>query len=163
MKGFTLIEVLLVLALLCLSSFLILGSYQAFLIKKQIDSLEMRLNNMMQFSRNTALEIGHDVTLTPTDPSGNWSKGIVLFEDNDRHQYTGQEKILQHWLFEYSSSIQLQWSGFQSKKYIVFSSNLRHSIANGHFDILNHGVPVRQLIVNRLGTTRMRSQYHASI
>ena len=163
MKGYTLLELLLILTLVALSFFLIVGLNQHLWIKNQIITTQSILANIVQFSRNAALEEGHEVTLNAFKNSDDWSSGVLLFQDNQVHQYTGDETILHQWSFNLSPQIYVRWKGFQSDQYIVFSPNLRRSTSNGHFDIYHQGRLMSTLIVNRLGTTRIKESAHDKI
>jgi type IV fimbrial biogenesis protein FimT len=102
-----------------------------------------------------ALAKGKTLTLTPLPNTNDWSKGMLLFVDNSKHQYTYNTEPLYEWHWK-SADTDVSWHGFQSKDYLLFTTDLRSSINNGYFLIKNTQEQIK-LIVNRVGRVRIGS------
>ncbi|OGV51636.1 MAG: hypothetical protein A3F46_08375 [Legionellales bacterium RIFCSPHIGHO2_12_FULL_42_9] len=152
--GFTLIELVVTVSVLAVIFCFVLGFNHAFFVKNKIYVLEKQLINGLHYSRNRAFILGRDVTLNPIEASGDWSAGMILFVDNPRHYYTKQDKLIYTWQWQQSPRLKLVWRGFRSTDYLTFAKTLRRSTVNGHFVILQDGVEVRRIVVNRLGRTK---------
>ena len=153
LAGFTLFELLVVLSIFVIIFLFSWGVNPQFFTKNKIDLLEKQVANSIHYSRNQAMISGQDVTLNALDKSGDWSQGMVLFIDNSTHRYAEGDhaKVLYSWHWQSSPQLRLVWQGFKSKDYLTFSGNLRRSTVNGHFEILQNGVVVRRIVINRLG------------
>ena len=153
----TLTELLLVLSLMSLTLLFLPASNEQLTQKNQRINLENQLTNIIQFSRNMAMAKGQNLAINSLSGDEYWSSGMVLFVDNPSHHYTVKDKVLRRWRWTFSRDIQLNCRGFQSNQFIVFSHSLRHSAMSGHFDIWQEGRLMKQIVVNRLGTTRIKS------
>ena|SRR3990167_3572952 len=152
-EGFTLIELLVTLSVLSIIFCFVLGFNHRFFEKNKIDVLVSQIITSIYSSRNQAINSGRDVTLNPIDVSGDWSAGMILFVDNPSHHYTKQDKLIYTWQWQQSPRLKVVWRGFKSTDYLTFAKTLRRSTVNGHFVILQDGVEVRRIVVNRLGRT----------
>jgi prepilin-type N-terminal cleavage/methylation domain-containing protein len=118
--------------------------------KTQLKQLENELGIAIRFARNMALLKHLPLVLTPLPNSNNWSDGMILFVDNKNHQYTEADQIIHQWNWQ-KLKVQLSWFGFRSNNYLIFSSTLNHSTANGHFILRNNEGDSLKLVINRLG------------
>lgn len=118
--------------------------------KNQLKVIEREISHAIHYARKMALLYGVRLALTPLTGSEDWSKGMVLFIDNEQHQYHSGDKLLHQWLWE-KPGLQISWKGFLSNSYLLFSSNLKHSATSGHFDLFTAEAQHVKLTVNRLG------------
>ena len=85
--GFTLIELMVGIAILVIISAIALPNLNNFLIKMRVDNEISKLNRMILTARNTAVSMGQTVTLCPlaTDNScsDNWGGQLSVFIDLD--------------------------------------------------------------------------------
>ena len=106
----------------------------------------------IHFSKLQALIKGNDLVLTHLPGTDDWSSGMLLFVDNGQHVYTHDTRLVHQWYW-HSAGIHLEWHGFQSKDYILFTPDIISSTLNGTFVITNTLQQVK-LIMNRLGRIR---------
>lgn len=118
----------------------------------QKNRLQARVNALttaILFARNTAFSKNVPMTLSPLPGTDDWSRGMILFVDNPEHRYSSKDHIIQAWQWQ-SSNVQVQWQGFQSKRYLTFSSHLQQSTANGHFLLSTDSGLQKKVYVTRL-------------
>lgn len=157
-QGFTLLELLICLALtatlLMFSTSITSKLYQ----KNQIQVIQDNIQGAIRFAKTHALTTGKNMLLTPLMNSNDWSKGMLLFVDNDKHHYTPTTQIIHEWHWQYPA-IQVSWTGFQSNQYLLFSADANQNAANGHFLIKNKTHKMIKIVINRMARTKV-SQLH---
>lgn len=161
-KGFTLLELLIYLAIV--SSLLIMSIVfgQVFFQRNQIDVTVSEIKNAIHYARNMAITHGVPVTLNPIGIQQNWTEGMVLFIDNKEHHYTERDTILYQWQWK-NHGLRVTWSGFRSNEYLILASNLNQAACSGSFDFVVGKKEVRRLIINRLGHVTEGSREPSSI
>lgn len=152
-SGFTLIELLIYSGVLCILLLLSMPLFVDFYQKKRAEIVADDIKSAIRFARNLAFKNDTPMTLNPLSDSQDWSQGMVLFVDNPNHHFTGQDKVVYQWQWNYPG-VRVNWQGFRSNHYITFSPILRQSTANGHFSIATNHKYQNKLIVNRLGAVR---------
>jgi prepilin-type N-terminal cleavage/methylation domain-containing protein len=152
--GFTLIELLVTLSIVLVVTSFVVGINHTFISKNKINALVQHVINSIDTARSQALILGQDMTLTARTNARDWSDGMFLFVDNPTHQYQRDDTFIYSWHWQSTPNLQLVWHGFKSTKYLIFSADLSHSTANGHFSIVHDGIEVRRVIVNRWGAVR---------
>ena len=148
--GLTLIELLFslsILAILICSG----ASFAPALYKKnQLQRVSDEIKGAIQWSRLQAPLMGEWLALTPLPNSHDWSEGMLLFVDNAQHQYKQDTKLLHEWHWN-AGAVHIDWQGFQSIHYLLFTPNMSSNVINGHFIMKNTMQQKIKLIVNRLG------------
>jgi Tfp pilus assembly protein FimT len=144
--GFSLIELFLVIflitAVLTFSTPHFLGQYQ----RNKLDHIEKELSGAIHYARNQAILSGLSQFLRA--PYGKtWSEGLILIENNSSNT------IKHEWLWNYPD-LKINWHGFRSNEFILFSSDLRKSASSGHFNFSFNDLPERTLIINKLGRVK---------
>ncbi|WP_244917899.1 hypothetical protein [Legionella busanensis] len=114
--------------------------------KNQLKIVSNKLKNAVQFGRNMAFVHNVALALAPLN-NQDWSQGLVLFIDNSNHK-PYKDKIIQIWQWS-SHMIQINWQGFQSAKYLLFSPNLKSASCNGYFLLTTQSNLSKKLILNR--------------
>ena len=94
--------------------------------------------------------------LTPLPNSSDWSKGMVLFVDNEKHHYTSTTHVIYEWHWQFPL-IQVSWKGFQSSQYLLFSIEASQNGVNGFFLIKDNLQQMAKLVVNRMGRLKVES------
>ncbi len=149
-NGFSLIELLVGLSILtiilCFSV-----SFAPLLYKKnQLQTMVHTVKTAINFARTEALSTGDVLVLTHLPGAIDWSEGMLLFVDNgNHHRYTPNSKLVHEWRWN-PAGIRMQWRGFQSTEYLLFSPDITSSAVNGYFLISNTKGEVK-LVINRLG------------
>lgn len=155
-QGFTLVELLICLAIIgIILSFSIPFAHLAY---EKNHALEIRdtIQNIIQFAKAEALMRGKNLMLRPLPCKLNWSLGMILVFDNERHHWVEGDEIIHQWSWP-SSKTQVSWHGFQSKQYVVFAADMRHSAASGHFLIKNSAYKGR-VILNHFARVRVSDE-----
>jgi len=97
-KGFTLIECLVTLAILVSLTAIAVPSLTEFIIKLRVDNEISSLYRLLLTARNAAINSGSTATLCPLENnicSENWQDDISVFIDNNNNQQLdNQEKII---------------------------------------------------------------------
>lgn len=143
-SGFTFIELL---VCLIIAAFIFFGgmSLRQSLQKNRVETVSRSLQNALHFSRNLALARGETLILRPISNRNNWSEGMMLFSD---------KTVLQEWHWN-SPDINIQWQGFASSNYVVFSPDPAHASSSGSFHIFDQqGVKKIIITINRIGHIR---------
>ncbi|MBA4696078.1 MAG: GspH/FimT family pseudopilin [Legionella sp.] len=149
--GFTLIEFICVLGILSILYCLSLPLGSALQMKNHLIARSNELSTAIRYARNISLFSNRRLALTPSNPSKDWSQGMILFVDNEKHQYEkDKDELLYEWRWS-QPGINLSWSGFQSNHYLVFSEDLRHAAISGHFLLTDKNGNHARLVVNRIG------------
>ncbi|WP_019217093.1 pilus assembly FimT family protein [Legionella tunisiensis] len=148
--GLTFIELLISITLIVLLCFLCAPAGVMLYQKNQLQVREKEIITALYYARHTAFLQGVTLALTPLPESSDWSQGMILFVDNKNHRFHSSSKLLQQWHWT-QSSIKLGWHGFHSKNYLLFSSELKHMAASGHFLLQNPQSEPIKLVVNRFG------------
>lgn len=148
--GLSLIELLISLALIGFLSFLCVPSSVMLYQRNQLQVRENEIITALHYARNSALIQEITLALAPLPDSTDWSQGMILFIDNENHQFHAGSKLLQQWHWS-QPSIRLSWHGFHSSNYLLFSSELKHMAASGHFLLENQQSKSIKLVVNRFG------------
>ena len=153
--GFTLVELLLALAIISIVLFFCMPFTGSFYKKNQLQLLSDEIQNAILYAKTEVLLHGTPLVLAPLPGSADWSKGLVLFVDTKNHQYAEGVAIMHEWHWR-DSDIKIEWHGFQSKHYLLFARDISHSAINGHF-LIRDNSKQHKLIINRLGRVRRSS------
>ena len=157
-SGLSFIELLITLSLISIIISFAIGFNQQLLLKHYVVRLEKNLIHAIEYSRHQALLSGHDLTLSALPPDDDWSKGLILFADNPAHRYNQHEKVYYRWHWHHYASLQIEWHGFQSSSYLIFSPQLQHATLSGHFDIVHDGIVIKRIVLNRMGSISVRNK-----
>lgn len=148
--GLTLIELLAGLVIISIMFAFCLPLGFSLYGKNQLKVLENEISIAIRFARNMALMKHIPLVLSPLPKTNNWSDGMILFVDNKNHQYTETDQLIHQWNWQ-KLKVQVNWQGFRSHNYLIFSSTLSHSANNGHFTLRNKEGETVKLVINRLG------------
>ncbi|WP_419421081.1 pilus assembly FimT family protein [Legionella sp. D16C41] len=146
-QGFTLIELLIVISIVSLLFLFSTSSDYQLYEKNQLQIISDKLKSAIRYGRYKALAQGTTLALVPLD-NFNWSAGMVLFIDNKKHK-PDKENIIRVWQ-QYTRTIKIDWQGFQSKHYLIFTPILKKAACNGHFTLSINNKIQKKIIVNRL-------------
>ncbi|WP_371377903.1 GspH/FimT family pseudopilin [Thalassotalea aquiviva] len=88
-KGFSLIELMVTLAVFGIMMGIAAPNFNQFLIKIRVDNQISEMQNMILSARNTAINSGHTTILCPLDINGvctdNWGRELSVFTDLDNN------------------------------------------------------------------------------
>lgn len=159
-KGFTLIELVIVLAVLALLSLLSTGSSTQLISNNEKQAVIDDIRTLVQYARIQAVSNGHQVYLSPLNPDLNWSKGIILSRFNP---HLNREEVIhtRQWNLRYW---EVSWSGVNTGKKIIFANNTSNSISNGTFTLSNVRTHDKiSITLNRVGRIRVSQKYRRSL
>ena len=151
-KGFTLLELVITIALFIGLSLLGIASYSYFINKNEQQTIIDELRAAIQYAKIQAIILGNPVYLAPIDSSSDWSNGMVLsFFDKQ----TNQAQLIYQWQWSHRRW-SLNWEGAGSTNKIIFSTFLGQAMSNGHFTLINKVTHEQfTVILNRLGRIRV--------
>lgn len=154
-KGLTLIELIICLLIISITSLFGISSYQSIQEKNQIQIRESILKQAILYSKQQAFVLKKRLVLAGLN-EGDWSSGLILYIDKNDHRYSEPAQLIRQWNFQ-TSSVSIQWKGFYSKNHLLFTPDFRQSALNGQFEIAGKEGLRRVLIVNRLGRIRVEN------
>tara|TARA_R110000868_G_scaffold8205_9_gene42834 strand:- start:11293 stop:11811 length:519 start_codon:yes stop_codon:yes gene_type:complete len=153
-KGLTLIEVLVVIALLGIVAAIALPNMKSFMQKQQANSVMHTLNSAIHYARSEAVKTGEIVGLCGSDDgetcSSDWSKGYIIYlvESNE---------LLRSYLITHGH---LQWRAFPTSQYLQFIPSGFSKQQNGTFVYCSADKSLAQaLIVSQTGRVRIEKNY----
>ena len=82
-RGFTALELMVVLALIAIFTALALPSFTGTLKRYRVDMASSKIVNALQFARSEAIRTRQAVTVTSPDDCTDWSCGIKVLDIND--------------------------------------------------------------------------------
>lgn len=145
-KGFTLIELMVVLLISSLLLTASLASWRYFQHKNALSSRENTLKTAIQYARIMAFFLNRPVYFTALSEKEDWSKGMRLYD-------VLKQEIIYEWTFN-PTIWQVTWQGFGSQ-YLQIAANPQQSASNGQIIIKNRQTgEEKKLIINRLGRVR---------
>lgn len=151
-SGLTLVELMIILAILAIVSQIALPAWQQFIAKQRSQALQNSLERSVFQARSLAISQRIRIELCgSTDGescSTNWSKGWIIrrYERNSSEP----EIIARH--EQDPRHLQLNWSGFQPK--ILYHPGGLSTASNGRFYVCREQSIDWQLILNRQGRLR---------
>jgi type IV fimbrial biogenesis protein FimT len=137
-KGFTLIELMIVISLVGILTSLALPSFESFLRKRQMVGSSDLLYTSLYLARSEAVKRNSTVTICKSSDAatcgGSWSDGWLMFEDNNSDgSLDGAEVVIT--AGSPPPDYQLIWAPFGAKNYIRFYKNGMTSSHNGTFKL----------------------------
>ena len=150
-RGFTLIELLIGMSCLAILTCLSITFAGYIYQKNRLEVTTDELKHIIHYAKIQAQARQTSLVLAPL-AKPDWSKGAILFVDNSKHALNSSSELLHQWHWN-SPAIKINWNGFQSKQYLIFSPDLRYSAINGFFQ-LKANSQQQKLIVNRVGRVR---------
>lgn len=159
-KGFTLIELMLVLAIAMIILGQAIPSFSAFIEKRKVSSNVQKLMQVLQLSRTAAITDNVPVTVCPTDDglrcSSNWSNGYLSFKDmnSNRTFDSGDEKLIEQLISDDKSEISWRAFGVRSSLQWLPTGITNHQ--NGSFELCydNKAKLARGLFITKAGRIR---------
>lgn len=154
-SGFTLVELITTLLIILGLFFVLMPLGSTFLNKNNIDTQVKTIVNAIKYAKHSALLEERRLVLSELSPEDGWKKGMQLFVDNsENHHYSSEDERLREWHWR-SGNIQVEWHGFMSDRYLIFSDDLQTSALSGYFSISENNKVKRKIVINRLGRVRV--------
>ena len=159
-RGFSLIETLTVTLLISILTYIAIPLFHTLQQRIEILTVIRELENLINTSRHRALIHHQPLTICGsqgTTCDNNWSKGILLLQDNNRNGVEdGSDKILKYIPLNITRGT-LTWRGFSGTRIIIESLGTTFA-SNGSFtycSLDNDPLYIRQVVVNRGGRVRV--------
>ncbi|TQV71201.1 prepilin-type N-terminal cleavage/methylation domain-containing protein [Exilibacterium tricleocarpae] len=164
LRGFTLLELLLALAIIAILVSSATPALTHLYRSVQADMARHRLNALLNFSRYTALAHRKTVALCPASDDlacgEDWTNGIVVFVDTDEDGERDDDEEVLRVSPTFESRSKLTWRAFRGKPYLQFTSSGVTRTQNGRFSYCppsGENSYRRQLIVHKTGRVRYAS------
>jgi type IV fimbrial biogenesis protein FimT len=137
-KGFTLIELMVVLSIIGILTSLALPSFESFIRKQESSGQINHLYTSLYLARSEAVKRNQTVTIckssTKSHCGGDWSDGWLMFEDiNNNGSFDLGESLIT--TGQLKTGYTLRWSAFGSTSYIRFDKNGMTASHNGTFKL----------------------------
>lgn len=158
-RGFTLLDAMLALAVLAITSSLGVPALQHFLIESRLTSSSNELIAHLRLARSEAIKQNRRIVICPRQAVSNhcaqktWQQGWMLFVDsNDNHELDTGESIVR--IFgPLTQQVSLQTGG---RSRIIFQSHGRTPGSNATFAFCHVNVSSgRQVVLSGSGRTRV--------
>ncbi len=159
-KGVTLLELIIVMAIIAVSITLAIPSMKAFTVKNRITAQVNTLALAIRMARESAIMKNYIVTLCRSADQlqcgGNWHDGMILFADKNRdHLFNGSDTLIAG--FEnFPAGDVIFWRSFQNRQYLQMSPRGTTRYQNGTFTYCpKEGLEyARGIIINAAGRVR---------
>lgn len=153
-NGYTLLELLITLALISILLVGITSGYKYFRYKNSADSMERIIISMIDYARILSMSGQQSILMTALD--NDWNKGVRICKYiSDLDCQDDENLLMEH---QWSSlNTNVHWHGFQSSTYLLFKTTPLEMAVNGYF-MVSVGDYSFRLIVNRLGSVRKDSE-----
>ena len=168
-KGMSLIEIIFVLSILCISASLAIPSFAELIQNNRLKSAALQLEQDLRLAKLTAnqkktrvsLCIAKDQYHCVTESTYDWHQGWILFVDSDNTFIPKPENILRyrpafHSDLQITSSYNIQ-HGLQFNSGKKFGRSLGTGLTNGYFMLCNRHKKAHKFIINIYGRTRKDS------
>jgi type IV fimbrial biogenesis protein FimT len=153
-RGFTLVELLVVIALIATFASLAVPAFSGFIQRNESETVQQQLLAKLSFTRAQAVVDRQSVRLCGSDDgktcNGQWSRGLLTLHEN------AQEPLTYHAI---DSAQPLHWKGARSNAELLFQANGTTHMSNGRFVFCGTNPPrvAWQIVVNLQGRHRVVS------
>jgi len=161
-KGFTLIESLMVLAIASIIFGLAIPSFQSFFARHQSRIVVNEIAGNFSFARLSAVTTGNTVTVCPRASNDmecgkDWTKGTMSFTDKNTDGSLDEDEEVLRVTKRLPKNSTAKWVSFGSNNYIRFRNDGTTVNQNGSFTYCppnKDPIYANQIIVNRSGRLR---------
>lgn len=161
-RGFTVLEVYITLALVCILLGLAIAPLQAFVTAKEGNHALRSIQEFILLARSEAATNGRGVTFCPSSTGiecgGTWAAGTLLFLDrNFDHKINQDDRVLRV-KTDLTRHGSVTWRAFGNRQYLQIDARgfLRHQSGNfSYCDASGDPRLARQLVVNSAGRLRV--------
>lgn len=158
-RGYTLIELLLIISLLGILFTLSISFYSSLKFQHQLEIQVTQLINDIQFMRNSALSLQKQVNLCPSDDGetcvSSSLKGWIIFVQSHKENET-INNIIRH--YNLATNSQILWQGMGNQTYLQINQLGDALGHNGTFTIIinNNNIHLtRTIIISPTGRVRL--------
>ncbi len=164
--GFSLVELLICIAILAILLGLAIPGYSSFVQKNRANQVINQLSHAINLGRSTAIITQRMVTFCRSEDGlscgGNWQDGSILFTDqNADREINGDDQLILHIpMLELPGT--LKWRSFQNRQYLQLTPLGFTNYQNGNFTYCpenNDATLAQQIVISRTGRIRLAIDY----
>lgn len=161
-RGFTLIELIVVLAIAGILSGLMLPSLSALMGRHQSTSAVNRLVHAINFTRHAAVQFRIPTTLCAAKSDnrcgGNWHEELIVFSDSNKNARMDGRDYLIRSIEPVGETGTVKWRSFRNRQYLQMTPRGYTNFQNGNFVYCpadEDPTLTRQVIINMQGRVRV--------
>ena len=161
-RGFTILELIITLTIICVLVELSVSPLQAFVAEKQGDRALRSISELILLARSEAAKHGQGVTLCPSsngvECGGNWRSGVLVFLDRNFDRKINQDDRTLRIKRDLTQRGTITWRAFGNRQYLQIDSSGFLRYQSGNFSYCSESEDpklARQLVVNSTGRMRI--------
>lgn len=155
-QGFTLVELLIIVAILAIAAQMAIPAWQAFIENNRSQALMHALENAIHQARAQAITRRIPMELCGSqnglECTTRWSQGWIIRPLSNAGSELPPEQVVNL----DTNPLQVQWAGFQPR--LIFHANGYSTASNGRFFLCRDHAIDWQLVLNRQGRLRRASE-----
>jgi type IV fimbrial biogenesis protein FimT len=165
--GFSILELTIVIAILAITAYLAMPSFNQWQNKHNVETTVATLMNAINFSRYTAIETNSTITLCPTKDHVNcatdWQGAIMIFRDEDQNKkLNDDEELIRIEPLNLDGFIKSE-AWFGSNRYLRMTPGGLTNNQNGRYTVCpknKDNFLAQQIIINRRGKARLAKDWN---
>jgi type IV fimbrial biogenesis protein FimT len=160
-RGFTLLELLYVLAITSILYSVAIPSFQSLIASTRRYTLNQQLFTLIQYTRSKAAFQARNVILCPSknqeDCINDWQQPLMIFTDMNNNKTRDEEEIIDRIEKIALQNYRIRWRASGSSRYLRYISDGSTSYQNGTFTLcptINNVEHIQKIIVYLSGRAR---------
>jgi len=169
-NGFTLIELMSVLAITSILYSVAIPSFQSLIASHQLYTLNQRLFTLIQYTRSKAAFQAKNTILCPSEDQENcvndWQLPLMIFIDLNNNKKRDEEEVIDRIKAIAQANYRIQWRASGSSRYLRYVSDGSTVYQNGTFTLcptVNDIRYIQKIIIFRSGRARQGRKHEIKL